>query len=112
MISLDIIQGICFFLISISISEKDVPFAWTPLPPPVPFCPFLADPLHPPDLGRPFWMPPKDIEAKGQLYYVVACFEALCKGVLTASSDFSCNFFHILTSGFEQCAFTLCRTMF
>ena len=40
------IQGICFFLITISISEKDVPFAWTP-PPPVPFCPFLADPLPP-----------------------------------------------------------------
>ena len=49
------IQGVCFF-ITISISEKDVPFAWTP--PPVPFCPFLADPLPPPDLGRPFWMPP------------------------------------------------------
>ena len=35
----------------------------------------------------------KDKEAKGQLYYVGACFEALCKGVLTAASDFSCNFF-------------------
>ena len=50
-------QGICFFLISISISEKDVPFAWTP-PPPVPFCPFLAHPLPPPDLGPLFWMLP------------------------------------------------------
>ena len=32
-----------------------------------------------------------------------AHFEALCKGVLMAASDFSCNFFRILTSGFEQC---------
>ena len=34
---------------------------------------------------------------------VGARFEALCKPVLLAASDFSCNFFHILTSGFEQC---------
>ena len=33
------IQGICFFLITISISEKDVPFAWSP--PPFP-CPLLS----------------------------------------------------------------------
>ena len=33
-----------------------------------------------------------------------ARFEALCKPVLLAASDFSCNFFRILTSGFEQCA--------
>ena len=42
--------------------------------------------------------------AKDQLYHVGACFEALCKGFLMATSDFSCNFFCILTSGFEQCA--------
>ena len=46
----------------------------------------------------------KDLEAKGQLYHVGARFEALCKGVLMAASDFSCNFFRILTSGLEQCA--------
>ena len=45
----------------------------------------------------------KDLEAMGQLYHVEACFEALCKPVLMAASDFSCNFFRILTSGFEQC---------
>ena len=45
----------------------------------------------------------KDLEAKGQLYHVRSHFEALCKGVLMAASDFSCNFFRILTSGFEQC---------
>ena len=33
-----------------------------------------------------------------------ACFEALFMDVLMAASDFSCNFFGILTSGFEQCA--------
>ena len=32
-----------------------------------------------------------------------ACFEALFMGVLMAALDFSCNFFRILTSGFEQC---------
>ena len=31
-----------------------------------------------------------------------ARFKALCKSVLRASSDFSCNFCCILTSGFEQ----------
>ena len=31
-----------------------------------------------------------------------ARFEALCNGVLMAASDFSCNLFGILTSGFEQ----------
>ena len=46
---------------------------------------------------------PKDLEAKGQLYHVGVCFEALCMGHLMAFSDFSCNFFGILTSGFEQC---------
>ena len=39
----------------------------------------------------------------GQLYLVGAHFEALLMGVLMAASDFSCNFFRILTSGFEQC---------
>ena len=37
------------------------------------------------------------------LFRVGAHFEALCKGILMAACDFSCNFFHILTSGFEQC---------
>ena len=46
----------------------------------------------------------KDLEAKGQLSHEGARFEALCKGVLMAASDFSCNFFRIPTSGFEQCA--------
>ena len=46
----------------------------------------------------------KDLEAKGQLYQVGVRFEDLFKGVLTAASDFSCNFFRILTFGFEQCA--------
>ena len=45
----------------------------------------------------------KDLEAKGQLYHVRARFKALCEGALVAASDFSCKFFHILTSGFEQC---------
>ena len=35
----------------------------------------------------------KDIEAMGQLYHVGARFEALCKGVLMAASDFSYIFF-------------------
>ena len=34
---------------------------------------------------------------------MVARFEALYMGVLTAASDLSCNFLRILTSGFEQC---------
>ena len=45
----------------------------------------------------------KDFEAKGQLYHVGVRFEAFCKRVLTTALDFSCNFFLILTSGFEQC---------
>ena len=53
----------------------------------------------------------KDLEAKGQLYHVGARFEALCKGVLIAASDFSCNFFRILTFGFEQCGLFI-RDMF
>ena len=32
-----------------------------------------------------------------------AHFKALFMGVLMAASDFSCNFFHILSSGLEQC---------
>ena len=35
----------------------------------------------------------KDLETKGQLYHVGARFEALCKGVLMAASDFSGIFF-------------------
>ena len=45
----------------------------------------------------------KDLEAKGQLYQVGACFEALFMGVLTAVSNLGCIFFRILTSGLEQC---------
>ena len=42
-------------------------------------------------------------------------FEALCKGILMAAMDFSCNFFRILTFGYEQCVecsinFLLVRT--
>ena len=40
---------------------------------------------------------------KGGLYPEGARLKALDLPVLTAASDFSCNFFRILTSGFEQC---------
>ena len=43
------------------------------------------------------------MEAKGQLYHVGACFEALFMGVLTAVSNLGYIFFRILTSGLEQC---------
>ena len=45
----------------------------------------------------------KDAKAEGQLYHVGAGFEAVFMGLLMAASDVSCNFFCILTSGFEQC---------
>ena len=57
----------------------------------------------------------KDLEAKGQLYYVGARFEALFMGVLTAVSYLGCIFFRILTSGLEQFVeriLRLCRLFF
>ena len=38
----------------------------------------------------------------GQPYHVGACLEAHLIDLFMAASDFSCNFFHILASGFEQ----------
>ena len=43
----DDIQGICFLLITITISEKDVPFAQTPPLPLSPFVPFWLTPSPP-----------------------------------------------------------------
>ena len=45
-----------------------------------------------------------DLGSKGQTPRVGACLKTLDEAVLMAASDFSCNFFGILTSGFEQCA--------
>ena len=47
----------------------------------------------------------KDLEAKGQLYHVGTRFKALIIGVsIVVASEFSCNFFRILSSVLEQCA--------
>ena len=51
-----------YYLVTISTSEKDVPFAWTPPLPLSPFVPIWLTPSAPPDLGRPFWMPPYNFD--------------------------------------------------
>ena len=45
-----------------------------------------------------------DLGSKGKTPRVGARLKALDEAVLMAVSDFSCNFFCILTSRFEQCA--------
>ena len=45
-----------------------------------------------------------DLGSKGQTPHVGARLKALDEAVLMAASYFSCNFFRILTFGFEQCA--------
>ena len=52
------IQGICFLLLSVLVKRTSLLLG--PATSHVLFCPFFADPL-PPDLGRPFWMPPSRI---------------------------------------------------
>ena len=47
------------------------------------------------------WM---DLGSKGRTPHVGARLKALDEAVLMAVSDFSCNFFCILSSRFEQCA--------
>ena len=44
-----------------------------------------------------------DLGSKGKTPRVGARLKALDEAVLMAVSDFSCNFFCILTSRFEQC---------
>ena len=44
-----------------------------------------------------------DLGSKGKTPRVGARLKALDEAVLMAASDFSCNFFRILTSGLEQC---------
>ena len=50
-----------------------------------------------------------DLGSKGKTPRVGARLKALDEAVLMAVSDFSCNFFCILTSGFEQCVKTCGR---
>ena len=73
------IQGICFLLITISISEKDVPFAWTPPLPLSPFVPFWLTP-SPPDLGRPFLMAPMGILLQAYIHNKGGSFRSPEKG--------------------------------
>ena len=48
-----------------------------------------------------------DLGSKGKTPRVGARLKALDEAVLMAVSDFSCNFFCILSSRFEQCVFVL-----